>query len=349
MKRILYILTITFSAIFAFSCTEKKSELEQHYELALLKMDAGEYAQAEKIFRNVLYGTQESKDTLLEAKCLSSYAKLCVLAPKPAPESALEMLKRVANELRQPLTPEDRSVISYSYALMNNKENALKWSRRAISTSKESDKIAKEKNNTTVLISGIVILALLIIIFSLIWYERNERLINEKKLDEEKEEREKYMNLAEELELKISSIKNENGKTAKSKTPSFAKIGMLDKLCEQFYVYEGTENLQDKILKEVKNTINSLRENDEVIKELETALDNSSDGIVKKFRKQLPNLKNDDIKLFILAASGFSSTAISAIIEKDKGVVYNRIWRLKGKISASEAENKEEFIDFINH
>ena len=349
MKRILYILIFAFSALAAFSCIEKKSDLEQQYETALLKMDAGEYAQAEKIFRNVLYGTQESKDTVLEARCLSSYAKLCVLAPKPAPESALEMLKRVANELRQELTPEDRTVISYSYALLDNRENALKWSRRAISTSKESDKIIKKEKNTAVLISGIVIMALLIVIFSLIWYERNERLINEKRLDEEKAEREKYMSLAEELESKISSIKNEYDRKSTSKTPSFAKIGMLEKLCEQYYVYEGTENLQDKILKEVKNTINSLRENDEVIKELETALDNSSGGVVKRFREQLPNLKNDDIKLFILAASGFSSTAISAIIEKDKGVVYNRIWREKGKISASEAENKDEFIAFINH
>ena len=340
MKKIVYILIITFSAILAFSCTEKKSELEMQYATALYKMDEGDYVQAEKLFRKVLYGTQETKDTLLEAKCLSSYAKLCVLAPEPAAKSALDMLKRVSNDLHQPLSPEDRSVISYSYLLLGNNENAEKWSRRAIATTKESSRIehTDSRNKGIIPLVGLVIMSMLIIIFSIIWYYRSQKLSNEKLLAEEKAEREKYMSIAEELETKVNSYK----------TPSFAKIGMLDKLCEQFYVYEGTSNLQDKILKEVKGTITSLRENDEVTKDLEEALNNTSNGVVRRLREQLPNLKNDDIKLFVLAASGFSSTAISAIIEKEKSVVYNRIWRLKGKISGSEAKNKDEFMNFIN-
>jgi hypothetical protein len=62
----------------------------------------------------------------------------------------------------------------------------------------------------------------------------------------------------------------------------------------------------------------------------------------------MPKLKEDDVRLFIFAASGFSSTTISTILEKDKGIIYNRIWRLKGKISASDAPDKEDFLQSIN-
>ena len=77
-------------------------------------------------------------------------------------------------------------------------------------------------------------------------------------------------------------------------------------------------------------------------------LDRNCNNLVSRLREQMPKMKSDDIKLFIFAASGFSSTTISTILEKDKGIIYNRIWRLKGKISASEAPDKEEFVDAIN-
>jgi hypothetical protein len=77
-------------------------------------------------------------------------------------------------------------------------------------------------------------------------------------------------------------------------------------------------------------------------------LDRNCDGLVSRLREQMPKLKAEDVKLFIFAACGFSSTTISTILEKDKGIVYNRIWRLKGKISGADAPDKEEFLDSIN-
>ena len=81
---------------------------------------------------------------------------------------------------------------------------------------------------------------------------------------------------------------------------------------------------------------------------LELMLDRNCDEVVSRLRKQLPKLKEDDIRLYVFAASGFSSTTISTILEKEKGVIYNRIWRLKTKISSSEAPDKDDFLHFIN-
>ena len=55
--------------------------------------------------------------------------------------------------------------------------------------------------------------------------------------------------------------------------------------------------------------------------------------MVRKFREQVPRLKDEDVKLFVFAASGLSSTAMSTLLGMEKSVVYNRIYRLKGRIA----------------
>ena len=119
---------------------------------------------------------------------------------------------------------------------------------------------------------------------------------------------------------------------------------MLERLCEQYYIYEGTENLQPKVLKEVKSIIQDLRTDAKTLKGLEQTLDRNCGNLVSRLREQLPKMKDEDIRLFIFVASGFSSTTISTILEKDKGIVYNRIWRLKSKIDGSDAPDEEDFL-----
>ena len=194
------------------------------------------------------------------------------------------------------------------------------------------------------LTSIFIILVAMTIVFALIGYMRNRRLIMAKAMAEEKAETEKYMNIAEELQGKLKAAAK---KVPEEKHAPAARFDLLEKLCEQYYVYEGTDNLQGKILKEVKATIDGLREDPKALKGLEATLNHNNGNVVERLREQMPKLKPEDIKLFIFAASGFSSTTISTILEKDKGIVYNRIWRLKGKISSSEAPDKDEFLDII--
>jgi hypothetical protein len=153
------------------------------------------------------------------------------------------------------------------------------------------------------------------------------------------------MTIAEELQARLRTASK---RLPSEKHMSIARFDLLERLCEQYYVYEGTENLQGKILKEVKTVIDGLRKDSKTIKGLEIMLDRNCGNLVARLREQMPKLKEDDVRLFIFAASGFSSTTISTILEKDKGIIYNRIWRLKGKISASDAPDKEDFLQSIN-
>ena len=378
------------------------NSLYVYLEGGIARYNFQDYASAEKVFRNTMFQAHQAADTLLEAACLEAYAALCLETSRQDPELAISMLARKANELKCPLTCEDRGMLAYAYALTGNTAEASEWIAKALQTAETPSETAQikfreyqvavragktdealealeevmEHSNsmqaatlrrsvesarkeyqahqleisqhslrTTRLAIAFIILLAFAAVFALTGYIRYRRLEAAKALAEEKAEREKYMTIAEELQARL---KTASKRLPSEKHMSIARFDLLERLCEQYYVYEGTANLQAKILKEVKSVIDGLREDPKAVKGLEMMLDRNCNNLVSRLREQMPKMKSDDIKLFIFAASGFSSTTISTILEKDKGIIYNRIWRLKGKISASEAPDKEEFVDAIN-
>ncbi len=182
------------------------------------------------------------------------------------------------------------------------------------------------------------VLILFIFIISVIGYNfyRLQKLDAARRIEEERAEREHVMTIAEELQEKLKNA-GSGGKVSEG-------FSVLERLCEQYYVYEGTENLQPRILKEVKTLIEGLRQD---TAKIENMLDRNENGLMLKFREQCKGLKEDDVKLFAFVAAGFSSTAISTLMEKDKQYIYNRIYRLKGKLSASDAPDKELFLKYL--
>lgn len=157
---------------------------------------------------------------------------------------------------------------------------------------------------------------------------------------EERAETERYMGIAEELQERL---KTQMRRLPSEKHLSIAKFDMLERLCEQYYIYEGTDNLQPKILSEVKSTIKGLREDPSVISGLELMLNRNFDDVVTKLKEGFPKMKEEEVRLFIFVASGFSSTTISTITGKEKQYIYNRIYRLKSRISESDVKDKELF------
>lgn len=124
-------------------------------------------------------------------------------------------------------------------------------------------------------------------------------------------------------------------------------VDALERLCEQYYIYEGTDNLQPKILKEVKSIVEGLRSDHKIQKSLENMLNDSYDGLIQKLRQEFPDWKNEEYLLYIFTASGFSKTTISTLLEKDKKAIYNRVWRMKNRISSSDAPDKDIFLEHL--
>lgn len=179
-------------------------------------------------------------------------------------------------------------------------------------------------------------LALLItaILATLVLYFWARKAQLEKQLLQEREENDRIMSIAEDLKARLSALKDRQ---------KGADIGldMLDRLFEQYYVYEGTDNLQPKVLKEVRSLVDGLRSDTRLRQNLEKSLNDSRDQVMKRFRAAFPTLKEEDYLIYMFTVAGFSSTTISTLLEKDKPYVYNRLYRLKERLKSSENLDKD--------
>jgi hypothetical protein len=174
-----------------------------------------------------------------------------------------------------------------------------------------------------------------------LWYLRARRIANERALAEERAETERYIGIAEELQARLGETSRRLRDTASGRNE------VLERLCEQYYVFEGTDKLQNNLLKEVRQAVEGLRNDKKVQARLERSVDASRDGAAAKLRAQLPNCKEEDVRLFVLAASGFSRTAMATLMDKEKGVINNRLWRLKGRIADSGAPDKDLLLSCL--
>ncbi len=202
----------------------------------------------------------------------------------------------------------------------------------------------EEAHSRMVLIRVIFIAALIIIIVVFQYL----RLRDKRKREAEREENERIMAIAEDLRARLADAETAAASaTSAQKTSMMEKMGfsVLERLCEQYYIYEGTDNLQPKLLKEAKAVIEDLRSD---TAQLEKTLDSQKNGLVAKFRAQLPKAREEDVRLFCFLAAGFNSTTISTLMEKDKQNIYNKIWRLKTRISESDAPDKELFLTYFS-
>jgi len=177
---------------------------------------------------------------------------------------------------------------------------------------------------------------LVAILATLVLYFWARKIQTERLLAEKQAENERYMSAAEDLRARLAALQADR--------PKMGGMDTLDRLCEQYYVFEGTANLQPRILNEVKSIVGGLRSDAKVQKQLEQALDQRTDGVMKRLRAAFPKWKDEDFLLYLFTASGFSATTISTLLEKDKPYVYNRLYRIKERIKASSSPDSEDFL-----
>ena len=185
--------------------------------------------------------------------------------------------------------------------------------------------------------TGTFALLLAAILSTLVLYLWARKIQAERQLLVKQAENERYLSAAEDLQSKLSALKSAG-------RPSSGGLDTLDRLCEQYYVFEGTSNLQPRILGEVKAIVEGLRSDAKVQKNLEQSLNERTGDIMKRLRSSFPKWKDEDFLLYLFTASGFSATTISTLLEKDKPYVYNRLYRLKERIKASAGPDREEFL-----
>ncbi|MBO7397403.1 MAG: hypothetical protein J6Y31_06520 [Bacteroidales bacterium] len=182
--------------------------------------------------------------------------------------------------------------------------------------------------------TGSLLLLLSGVLASLVMYFVARKAQIQKQLLEQKESNERLMSAAEDLRLRLKTQASRKG----------GSLDTLDRLCEQYYIYEGTPSLQPRLVKEVRSIVEGLRSDPEVQRSLEQQL---GSDVMKKLRSAFPSWKEEDYLLYLFTASGFSSTTISALLEKDKPYVYNRLYRIKERIKSADFEGRDELLFMI--
>ena len=74
--------------------------------------------------------------------------------------------------------------------------------------------------------------------------------------------------------------------TERPPLPEGSDFAILERLCEQYYVYENTDRLRNGIVREVEGIIDRLRHDGKALQTLEDWLNASQDGIVAKVREK---------------------------------------------------------------
>ena len=170
-----------------------------------------------------------------------------------------------------------------------------------------------------------------------LWYLRARR----EEIRRLRSETEETIGIAEELRARLA----DSSRVLKGAVAG--KNEILERLCEQYYIYGESDKLPSRLLKEARSAIEGLRDDPKTLEGFERMVNAAHDGAVDKLRTQLPRCKEEDVRLFILAASGLSRTAMATILEKEKGVVNNRLWRLKGRLADSDAPDKALLLECL--
>lgn len=248
------------------------------------------------------------------------------------PDSALTLLDGISPEA---LSPGDRAEYDYlgaqafynTYFFLDD-EHSINLARAYRYKEQQRHRLS----NLALLVAAV--LATLVLYF---WARKAQ---TQKQLVLQREENERLLSAAEELRSRMGAI-------LRSEKKQGSTYDTLDRLCQQYYIYEGTDNLQPRIVREVRSIVEGLRSDSSVQKNLEQSLNAKYSGVMTLLRKEFPKWKEEDFLLFSFSAAGFSSTTISTLLEKEKPYIYNRIYRLKERIKNSDTTDKELFLSLL--
>lgn len=166
----------------------------------------------------------------------------------------------------------------------------------------------------------------------------------------QREEKEYYLNYANEIRRQLEDAKNEDYPQLKRKYLEIykSKFEMIGSLYEEYVLYRGKKNAEHAIYSKVSEIINAFIGDNANQHQLESVLDDSLDGIVSMLRKEMPRLKEIDYSIFCYMVIGFDATSISHLLNISTNVVYIRKSRMRQHIEDADPEHKDQFINILS-
>lgn len=121
------------------------------------------------------------------------------------------------------------------------------------------------------------------------------------------------------------------------------RLNTLNMLCNEYFEKSGSEKLKLTLSSEVEKYILSLRDTKNIV-ELENIVNTYLNNILSRAKEQLPCLNRKDLVFLTYLYAGFSPRAICIFTDIKIKNYYNRRSRLKDRILASDAPDREYFV-----
>ncbi len=121
-----------------------------------------------------------------------------------------------------------------------------------------------------------------------------------------------------------------------------SRLDTLNMLCNEYFEKNDSEKVRLTLYNEVEKHILALRDT-KSIAELEKIVNTFLDNILVRVQEQLPDLNRKDILFLTYLYAGFSPRAVCIFTDLKIKNFYNRRSRLKERILASEAPDREFF------
>jgi hypothetical protein len=152
----------------------------------------------------------------------------------------------------------------------------------------------------------------------------------------------------DELQRNLDNTENEvNAAYANVKELLSSRFKTIDDLCLTYYEHMGSNKEKEKIYSRVKNIIDGIRSDNQIISSFENIVNAKMDNLITKLKRDCPELKDADRRLYLFIVLGFSSRAISIFQDTKIEVVYNQKSQLKKKLRELENNGHGEYIRYL--
>ena len=157
-----------------------------------------------------------------------------------------------------------------------------------------------------------------------------------------------------ELRNKVYMLETDVQKTQKGLVKQRALIEQLfkerfesmDLLCSEYFQKKDFIRVKATVIKDFEREIERLK-HPESMKRLEDIVNQCCDNILIRIQEQFPKFKDSDITLLALRLAGFSARSVCLFTGLTVGNFYNKWTRLRGRIDASNAPDKNFFLALL--
>lgn len=125
-----------------------------------------------------------------------------------------------------------------------------------------------------------------------------------------------------------------------------SRFKIIEELAFTYYERSGTQE-QRAIYKKVMDLLNDYSNNPATKQEVEEVLNACYNNIIERIKQDMPGLKQKDTDLLIYILAGFSTRAISVLLDETPQNVAVKKYRLKQKMSLIESVDKDYYINLL--